>query len=153
MNIEWPLELKKPQYMYRNGGKKPIVRNGRYVLLRRFISKDKRSRLTAATIPDNLRTFEFIGIENHVNVLHKNWSSLDEDVAMGLSMLLNSKLISRFFHVINGTTQVNAYDINLLPLPDPRKLRELGQEGIDNPKKWQSLSQLDVIVKSALFEN
>ena len=153
MRVEWPLETNKPQYIEMNNGTKPLIPNGRYILLRRFISKDLRSRLVSAIMPDNLLDFQYIGIENHVNILHSQWSSLNHNLALGLNLLLNSKFVSRYFHIINGTTQVNAYDLGLLPLPGKKVITNLSKLSDSYNFDTNSTNQLDELVLDILFHN
>lgn len=152
LEINWPLENGKPQKIHANGGEKPIVPNGRFILLRRVIVKSDNARLIAAVIPDRLMEYDYIGIENHVNVVHRNWKDLPKEYATGLSLLLNSGLISRYFQIMNGTTQVNAYDVRLLPLPDYQLLKEMGEIALECPEKWDSLPLLDNFVESWLVK-
>lgn len=148
-SIKWPLESVKPQYIKKNNGDRPIITNGSFILLRRFISKDTKSRLISSIIPDGLLKYQYIGIENHLNILHKNWHSIDSLFAAGLCGILNSKVVSRIFHLINGTTQVNAYDLRLLPLPDKETILQVGKVIESDKEAVDLLKSIDSILNSS----
>jgi len=67
-----------------------------------------------------------IGLENHVNYVHKPEGELTVDEAYGLASLLNSSIIDKFFRSVNGNTQVNATDVRMLPMPTIDKIKEIG---------------------------
>jgi adenine-specific DNA-methyltransferase len=69
-----------------------------------------------------------IGLENHLNYIHRPGSSLDEDEAVGLASLLGTALFDRYFRVSNRHTQVNATELRALPLPPLRDLATIGGE-------------------------
>ncbi|MFW9888601.1 MAG: hypothetical protein ACFFER_10485, partial [Candidatus Thorarchaeota archaeon] len=151
-SIHWPLEINKPQYIHRNNGLKPLVANGKYILLRRFISKDCRSRLIAALVPGKLLQYNFIGVENHLNILHENWHDIDSELSLGLCGFLNSTLLSKLFHMVSGTTQVNAYDLRLLPIPNRQIISKIGEEMKCELKSSGSIDAFDKIVEDRLSD-
>ncbi len=153
LSIDWPLDFDKPQYIRHNNGLKPLVVNGEYIILRRFISKDSRSRLIAALMPKELLQYKFIGIENHLNILHNKWQDIDSTFALGLCSFLNSDYLSRIFHLINGTTQVNAYDLRLLPFPKRETIVEIGRLMNSETKSQYSAKVIDKIVNKCLINH
>jgi adenine-specific DNA-methyltransferase len=68
-----------------------------------------------------------VGIENHVNYIHKPKGSLSVGEAFGIAALLNTGLIDNYFRSLNGHTQVNATEIRTLPLPDLSVIRKIGE--------------------------
>ena len=48
MEVTWPLDRHKPEYIKRVGARALLVANVNYVLLRRFSTKEEPRRLTAA---------------------------------------------------------------------------------------------------------
>ena len=91
MQVTWPLGRHKPEYIRRAGAAALLVPNRNYVLLRRFSAKEEARRLTAApwiaagsAVPD-------LGLENHLNYVHRPGGTLSEDEAWGLAALYNSR--------------------------------------------------------------
>lgn len=69
---------------------------------------------------------DYIGIENHVNYIYKINGELSEDEVHGITALLNSKLYNKYFQMVNGSTQVNASEINNIPFPSIEKIKSIG---------------------------
>ena len=126
----WPTDRRgKSQGILKEAGdKKLLVPAANYVLIRRFSAKEERRRLTAAPFLRADYGYKKIGLENHINYLYRKGSELTEDEAYGLSALLNSALIDRYFRISNGHTQVNATDLRTLPLPPLEIITEIGQK-------------------------
>ncbi len=128
MRISWPLVKNKPPALGVNEATKSIllpVKN--YVLVKRFSSKEQRRRLYSAVLLRKDFHFDVVGIENHVNYIHKIKGELTAFEAFGIAGLLNTCLIDRYFRMLNGNTQVNATDIRSLPLPNLDKIEEIGR--------------------------
>ena len=127
MQIDWPRENGKPQYVRRcAAAEKWLVPNANYVLLRRFSAKEDPRRLQAAALLASKFEADWLGLENHLNFVHRPGGALSEDEALGLAAVLNSSLLDSYFRVINGNTQVNATDIRALPLPPLHVVAEVG---------------------------
>jgi adenine-specific DNA-methyltransferase len=128
-NVEWPREaFKKPNCIRDDAStRKWLYPNGYYTVVRRFSSKEEKRRLVASIIDPTRLPAEWIGIENHLNVIHEGRKPLSEDMARGLSVYLNSSVIEQYFRRFNGHTQVNATDLKNLPYPNPKALIELGR--------------------------
>lgn len=126
--VFWPIgdHFTKPERISVDAPEKLIVPNRNYVLLRRFSAKEDPHRLTSAVLPRGLLPGDFIGLENHLNFIHRPGGELQLDEAYGLSALLNSHLYDRYFRVTNGNTQVGAAEIRALPLPSPDLLARIG---------------------------
>ncbi|MGE0523027.1 MAG: hypothetical protein AB7O60_08320 [Variibacter sp.] len=67
-----------------------------------------------------------VGFENHLNYFHANGAGLQRDLAMGLSVFLNSSAVDQFFRQFSGHTQVNATDLRNLHYPSVEQLVALG---------------------------
>lgn len=99
-----------------------------YVVMKRFTSKEQKKRVHAAVLnADHFSDYEFIGLENHLNYIHKNRSLMTLDEAYGISALLNTTIIDQYFRALNGNTQVNATDIRSLSLPDYNEILAIGK--------------------------
>jgi adenine-specific DNA-methyltransferase len=132
MQITWPLH-RKNQYIAYEGADKLLVPNHNYVLLRRFSAKEERRRLVAAPYLNELDT-PWLGLENHLNYIHRPGGTLSAEETRGLAALLNSQLMDTYFRISNGNTQVSATELRAIPLPPLKTIIEIGQcvsEGAD----------------------
>lgn len=127
-SVEWPRDhFKKPNCIRDDAStRKWLFPNGFYTVVRRFSSKEEKRRLVAGVIDPTRLPAKWIGIENHLNVIHAGRQPLPEDIARGLSVYLNSSVIERYFRRFNGHTQVNATDLRTLPYPSRKALAALG---------------------------
>ena len=109
-----------------DGANKLLVPNQNYVFLRRFTAKEEHHRLVAAPYFAELDT-EVIGLENHLNYIHRPNGHLTEHETRGLAVLLNSTLMDSYFRIFSGNTQVSATELRKLPLPPLETIVELGR--------------------------
>ncbi len=125
--LEWPKVHKKPNAIFRSPEvDKWLMREGVYVLVRRFSAKEERRRVVAHLItPEDTKT-TLVGFENHWNVFHVKKGGLPLDVARGLTVFLNSTLLDDYFRVFSGHTQVNATDLRNMRYPSLELLRTMG---------------------------
>jgi len=107
--------------------KKILLPNKNYVLIKRFSTKEGKQRINAGIHLSNRFKSDFVGIENHVNYIHKRDGKLTVNEAYGIATLLNSRIYNRYFQMINGNTQINAVEINNLPFPSIETIKEIGQ--------------------------
>lgn len=128
MAVQWPSDRStKPQYIQDNNESRGLlVRNATYVLLRRFTAKEEHRRLTAAPLFGGELPGEAIGLENHLNYIHRPHGEIGGDEAAGLAALFGTALLDRYFRVSNGNTQVNAAEVRALPLPSRDSVSTLG---------------------------
>ena len=105
-----------------------LIPNKNYILLRRFSSKDDKSRLIAAPYFSNFITAEYIGVENKVNYIYRPKGHLDRNEIFGLCALLNSPLFDSFFRIFNGNVNVSATELREIPLPELEAIKEIGNE-------------------------
>ena len=144
MEVVWPLDRHKPEYIARTA-KPLLVPSSNYVLIRRFSAKEEARRLTAAPYIAADFAVPEIGLENHLNYIHRPGGQLCEDEAWGLAALYNSRLLDTWFRAVNGNTQVNAADLRAMPLPERETILTLGQRArrIQDP-----FAELDTLVAS-----
>lgn len=125
--------------------------NANYVLLRRFSAKEDKRRLISAPFIAEKFAFEQIGFENHLNVIFKKKGILPTSEAIGLSAILNSAIVDRYFRIVNGNTQVNAAELRILPIPPLEVIRNIGnriqKDNADTPEK------IEGIIFSTLWES
>ncbi|MEW5988838.1 MAG: BsuBI/PstI family type II restriction endonuclease [Chloroflexota bacterium] len=127
--VEWPVaQSNKPQAIAREAARKDLLLPAaNYVLLRRFSAKEERRRLTAAPFLRSDYPYDAVGLENHLNVIYRRPGELMPEEALGLSALLNSTLLDRYFRICNGNTQVNAAELRALPLPPVTVIQSIGR--------------------------
>ncbi|MDL2207290.1 Eco57I restriction-modification methylase domain-containing protein [Desulfovibrio sp. OttesenSCG-928-M16] len=127
--MEWPKTgFKKPNAIaHCSATMKWLYPNGYYVVVRRLSSKEEKRRIVAHLVePGFFPDKPFLGFENHLNVFHYRKEGLNEDLARGLTLYLNSHYIDSLFRRFNGHTQVNATDLRSLPYPSAKLLAEFG---------------------------
>ena len=98
IDVEWSIEKNgKAKAIEINPESRNLVfpmRN--YIVLKRFTSKEQKKRVHAAVLnADNFSDFEFIGLENHLNYIHKKGASIYLDEAYGIAALLNTTIIDQ----------------------------------------------------------
>ncbi len=144
--FEWPKEHKKPNALFRSPEvDKWLMRQGTYVLVRRFSAKEERRRVVAHLItPEDTRS-EWVAFENHWNVLHVDKHGLPFDLANGLTGFLNSTPLDDYFRVFSGHTQVNATDLRNMHYPSIAKLLRIGRAY----RRDLSQDAVDELVRSA----
>ncbi|HTA83394.1 MAG TPA: Eco57I restriction-modification methylase domain-containing protein [Bacteroidia bacterium] len=128
MALEWPVtKPNKGQYVrIENDSKAILIPNKNYILLRRFSSKDDKSRLVAAPYFSSFIKSEYIGVENKVNYIYRPKGHLDRNEVVGLCALLNSTLFDSFFRIFNGNVNVSATELREIPLPPLEIIKEIG---------------------------
>lgn len=127
--IEWPREIRKDQafaVLTDGDHKKYLMPEGFYVVVKRFSAKEERRRVVAAVWDIGVHTGP-VAFENHLNIFHAKGAGLNRDLAVGLSLWLNSSLVDTFFRTFSGHTQVNATDLRSLRFPARQALEDLGK--------------------------
>lgn len=99
------------------------------VVMQRVTSNDQPRRLVAAAVsPGVFETYGgFIG-ENHVVIIE----AVSDKPALPptkLAKLLSAHAVDRYFRCISGATNVSAFELSQLALPDPQALREATANG------------------------
>ncbi len=128
-HCEWPQpNAKKPNSIVSSDETaKLLFPAGYYCAVKRFSAKEEKRRISACVVsPEDFQNPQFFGFENHVNVFHHARHGLDRDVAYGLMVFLNSRLVDQTFRTFNGHTQVNATDLRNMAYPSAQTLQDLG---------------------------
>lgn len=107
----------------------PSIVTAPCVVMQRVTSKDQSHRLVVAAVsPGIFDTYGgFIG-ENHVVIIE----ATNDQPALPptrLAKLLSAHAVDRYFRCISGATNVSAFELNQLALPDPRALLEAASNG------------------------
>jgi adenine-specific DNA-methyltransferase len=152
--IEWPAykKGKASAILISSKSARLLVPMKNYVLVKRFSSKEQARRLYAVPFLKSDLDAQSLGIENHVNYIHKVNGNMSADEAIGLAAILNTTLIDRYFRALNGNTQVNATDMRNMPLPSLEKICLIGKI-ISTHKGNPTEAQFDEIVISELNIN
>lgn len=130
MILEWPKQLKdKGQYIrVESNSQSLLIPNKNYILLRRFSTKDDKSRLIAAPYFCNYVKSDYIGVENKLNYIYRKNGHLDRDEVVGLSALLNSELLDTYFQIFNGNVNVSATELREMRFPSLNTIKEIGNK-------------------------
>ena len=152
MRTQWPSTgAGKPQWIeVTSESMKLLVEDATYVLLRRFSAKEEKRRLVAAPLLRGSLKASMVGLENHLNYIRGVSRELDEELAYGLSALLNSTFLDRYFRISNGNTQVSATELRAMPLPAERDIRSIGAEAHARLDAEPELPGLDGLVAETL---
>lgn len=129
MAVTWPL-LKFPKQQKIKAASATynlLLPNSNFVFLRRFSAKEENSRIVAAPYLKGHIPSEFLGVENHVNYLHRPNGILSEAETLGLAAFLNSLWVEHYFRISSSNTQVNATELRNLPLPALGKIEDIGK--------------------------
>lgn len=125
----WPrFDQKKPNALLVDSDtERWLYPSGFYTVVRRFSSKEEPRRIVANLVSPSDFESPALGFENHLNVFHQGKRGLEENLARGLSVFLNSTAVDRHFRRFNGHTQVNATDLRTMKYPSRQALTDLGQ--------------------------
>lgn len=153
MKAEWPnFAFNKSQYINKTEvSKKMLTVNKNYVFLRRFSSKDDKSRLIASPYFSRFNDIDYIGIENKLNYIYRLDGELEENETVGISAILNSKIFDTYFRTFNGNVNVSATEIRLMPFPTIEVIREVGTTLIE--QNDFSEEKINYIVNQWLEQN
>lgn len=133
--VRWPVpEFKKSNAIAVTPRvEKELVPPGRYVLAKRFSSKEEKRRLVVSVYDAEVPA----AFDNKLNFFHRAGAGLPDEIALGLAAFLNSTAVDDYFRLFSGHTQVNATDLRNLHFPSLEDLERLGraapvgQEAID----------------------
>lgn len=104
-----------------------LMKNTNYVFLKRFSSKEESRRLQPSIfLKSDLPQYPFISTENHLNFITRCNGEMSDNEVFGLYVIFASTLYDRYFRILSGSTQVNATEINVIPIPDLDDIRLVG---------------------------
>ncbi|MGR6862767.1 Eco57I restriction-modification methylase domain-containing protein [Aliivibrio salmonicida] len=126
--IDWPVEkAKKANALLNNDNTANLmVKNGTYILTRRLTAKEEKRRIVASIYTADIADVKVVGFDNKTNYFHALGEPLDDALAKGLWVFLNSTLVDKYFRQMNGHTQVNATDLRTLRYPTKEQLISMG---------------------------
>lgn len=137
--IRWPIpDFKKSNAIaITSRVERELVPPGRYVLAKRFSSKEEKRRLVVSVYDAEVPA----AFDNKLNFFHRDGAGLPDMLALGLASFLNSSAVDEYFRLFSGHTQVNATDLRNLRYPSLGDLEQLGhtapagQKAIDKAVK------------------
>ena len=103
--------------------------NRNYLFVKRFTAKEERRRLQCAVyLANQYPEYERISTQNKINFIDTiDNSDMCEALVFGLYIVLNSTLYDMYYRILNGSTQVNATEMNTIPFPSRNILERLGK--------------------------
>lgn len=152
MEFVYPLKkgTKQSYIIDSEESRKVLLKNKNYILIRRFSSKDDKSRLVCCPYFASDSKYERIGIENHINYVYRPNGELSEEEILGISALFSSKLFDTYFRTFNGNTQVGASELKQIKMPPLEKIIMIGKilKATFQPTKYE----IENIINNVLFE-
>lgn len=147
-SVNWPIKKKREYIRATAANAWMLVRNQPMVLMRRFSPKEDTRRVTCAAYGCGFDRLpgQVIGLENHLNYIHRPGGSMSQDEARGLAGFLASRVVDAHFRALAGSTQVNATELRRLPLPPLAVIEEIGRGLSARP----TLAEVDAVVSRAL---
>lgn len=141
---------KSPQFILNTENSKSLLMDNKdYILIKRFTSKEEPKRIQCALyLKDDSNEFDKIAIENHLNYINGDMTVKE---MYGLFTILNSSYIDKYYRILNGSTQVNATEMNSIPMPDIDTIVEIGKRVI--MENNISVQNCDKIIKELFIEN
>ncbi len=151
-SVLWPISGgKKPNALVNNSEtRKLMVPNGTYILTKRLTAKEEKRRIVAALYEPSVADVDVVGFDNKTNYFHAQGKPLQNDIARGLWLFLNSTIVDQYFRQFNGHTQVNATDLRSLRYPTVEQLQALGLKAKGSALPVQE--DIDALV-SAVFSD
>jgi len=110
-----------------------IQNNRNYLFVKRFTSKEEHRRLQSAIyIARNYPEYRMISTQNKINFIDTvDNSEMSEELVYGLYAVINSTLYDKYYRILNGSTQVNATEMNSIPFPARNELEYMGRQLMD----------------------
>lgn len=116
-----------------------LQENTDYLFVKRFTSKEEKRRLQCGIyLKAEHSEYEYISTQNKINYIKCG----SPELAYGLFVILNSTLYDTYYRILNGSTQVNSTEINLMPVPSKEAIREMGRELIGKELTEQNCDKI-----------
>lgn len=120
----------KKEHEYVATGKASLLQdNKNYLFVKRFTAKEEPRRLQCGVyIAKKFPQYSKISTQNKINYIDGLLTEMSECLVYGLYVLFNSSLYDIYYRILNGSTQVNSTEINLMPVPDLEIIQEMGRK-------------------------
>jgi len=103
--------------------------NKNYLFVKRFTAKEEYRRLQCGIyLAKNYPEYKKISTQNKINFIDGLFVEMSEFIVYGLYVLFNSSLYDTYYRILNGSTQVNATEINSMPVPELKIIQEMGEK-------------------------
>ncbi|MGI0549909.1 Eco57I restriction-modification methylase domain-containing protein [Pseudomonas aeruginosa] len=119
--------------------KKLLLNKGNYILVRRISFKESETRIVAAPLLEKQFKKNQIGVENHLNYIWATKEPMTLKTCIALYSYLSTETVDKYVRRFSGHTQINAADLNSLPVPEIKELESfydsvIGMKFEDLPK-------------------
>lgn len=104
-----------------------LVPKQNYVLVRRISFKESSTRIVAAPLLEESYGGEYLGVENHLNYIWGETVKFSGNACLALFAYLSTKTIDSYIRRFSGHTQINATDLNSIPIPELAELECFGE--------------------------
>lgn len=149
MSLRWPLRKgSKAQYIEIREETMPLlIPNKNYIFLRRFSSKDDKSRLVATPYSADTVQSGYIGVESRIDYIDRPGGILSQNESFGFATIFNSGLFDTYLRTLNGDTDLSAAGLREIPLPDLDSIKRIGdmiiaERGVSQEKIDEIVSQV-----------
>lgn len=106
-----------------------LLLNQNYLFLKRFTTKEENRRLQGSIyLKTNFGMYDKISTQNKINYIYSKSGELTEEDVYGLYVIFNSKSYDTYYRILNGSTQVNASEVNEIPIPCMDIIRKMGNK-------------------------
>lgn len=127
--IQHPIKNDIKQFIVAQGTSL-LMANKNYLLIKRLAAKEEKRRLQPALYRE-ISGVEFVSTENHLNYLYKREAELTDEERFAFFVILSSSLWDSYYRILNGSTQVNAAELNSMPVPCFEDLMAIGRLAIE----------------------
>lgn len=105
-----------------------LQENTNYLFVKRFTAKEEKRRLQCGVyLAKKYPKYKAISTQNKINFI-TGLQGLSDCLVYGLYVILNSTLYDNYYRILNGSTQVNATEINSIPVPPLACIENMGKE-------------------------
>ena len=106
-----------------------LQENKNYLFVKRFTSKEENRRLQCGIyLSKKYSKYRYISTQNKINFIESTQSLLSEEAIYGLFVLFNSSIYDTYYRILNGSTQVNSTEVNVMPVPTMNIIESMGKE-------------------------
>lgn len=121
--VTWPLG--KEGEVIKTDRTSFLQENSDFLLVKRFTAKEEKRRLQCGIyLKQKYKQFAFISTQNKVNFVKCD----SPCITYGLYVLLNSTLYDTYYRILNGSTQINSTEVNMMPIPKREVIEAMGRE-------------------------
>lgn len=125
--VKFPIQKEK-EYIVTNQ-KGLIQENKNYLFVKRFTAKEEQRRLQCGVyLAKRFPQYTKISTQNKINFIDGLLTEMSECLVYGLYVLFNSTIYDEYYRILNGSTQVNATEINTMPVPELDTIQEMGRK-------------------------